>query len=221
MDDEQLDSLNRSGISDPKVIRRERNIINNKEEKNKKNKDKYYSHEDLEHILEISSNTKLAAKIRYYGFGVDDWNLDKRKKEASFIQKLPTAVRDRWYWFSKEKSRVRKAQKTFNKADLCTVREKDQLDRVFLNNSHKIVPLDLGNDDDMLLNNEDQYQDNTQKLNEYVGFILNFSFKPSCLSDDYLSQHMNEIYKYAWNLSEYDKLKTQYPEFFVAIPEVK
>ncbi|MCR5774010.1 MAG: hypothetical protein K6G42_02880 [Lachnospiraceae bacterium] len=164
--------------------------------------DKYF-----ERMLANSSDKNLALKIRE-----DDlagWEGYSEVASSSYIQKRPTARQDKLFG-SSENSLIKAAKRTFRNADLCTVRERIALTDYF--NKHP-----LGSDPTE--GAEDEVRDS--KLTKYINSLLNFNFDATCLTDDYLSQHIAEVYGFSQRLCKYNNLKKQYPNFFNSIPETK
>ncbi len=174
------------------------------EERKKANK------EYLEQILDSANNAKLAKKVKdqieaeYLG---DDWT---EVRQAVFHQQYPKAKKDR-YFGSGENAKIKEAKKIFRNADLNTVREKPALDRFFADKRFTDGPVGENAKDEMF----------NQELNDYVYFLTTASFDSNSLTDDYLSDHITEVYEFSWKLSKYQELKQQYPVFFENIPETK
>ncbi|MCR5404878.1 MAG: hypothetical protein K6E91_13825 [Butyrivibrio sp.] len=180
------------------------------------NEEMQFSAKDyFERILDSAKDKNLALKLRSEKEdGKDNWTSDELVRKVKFTQKLPTEVRDRWFGLSSETARIKDARRTFRKADLCTVREKDALDKLFRNDDYDRTPR-------IAHNMSETIDDDRVKLQSYVDYILNFKLTVDHLTDDYLSKHINEIFEYSWNLEQYNALKSIYPGFFHSLSEVK
>ena len=163
--------------------------------------------EYLERILAHSANKNLAMRARQEkDLKADNWK--KAPKKFKFMQQLPTAVKG-WFFgfFSKENKAVKTARRTFDNADLNTIREQPALE-AFLNGkefARGVVPEEASDKD----------------LKAYVDYIIKNAIDSRYLTDDYLSNHITQVYEYTWKLSEYNRLKSQHPDFFASLPETK
>ncbi|MCR5746494.1 MAG: hypothetical protein K6G03_02195 [Lachnospiraceae bacterium] len=174
-------------------------------------------------MLSNSSNVELSNKIREdielsenheWNGWVDINNPEmvagsSSRFKSSYVQKRPTARKNKMFG-SSEDSMVNIAKKTFEAADLCTVREQARLSEYFETHTSNENPV-AGAVNAV----------NDETLKNYVNSILGFSFSEKSLTDDYLSEHIAEIYEFSRKLSKYEDIKGKYPEFFDRIPETK
>ena len=164
------------------------------------------SQDYLERMIENSKDANLALKIKQEEtLEAGNWaNMEYAKGYP--VQKLPVAVKDR-KWGSSENDAVKEAKKTFRNADLCTVREKFRMSEYFKNWKNGNAPEPEGEDDP-----------SNEALNKYVSDILKVELGEAHFTDDYLSQHIEELYDYSVKLTQYSGLKEKYPKYFDNLP---
>ena len=129
-------------------------------------------------------------------------------------QKLPSA-RDTYKARKAEDAEIKKAKRTFKDADYCTIREGDSLTKYF----SKWPKDENGNPKAPVVEGHDAVND--PELMKYADSVLSFHLSEAKLTDEYLSDHMAEIYEYSRKLNEYNELKTRYPKFFLGLSEAK
>ncbi|MBR2186706.1 MAG: hypothetical protein IJ857_05150, partial [Lachnospiraceae bacterium] len=160
----------------------------------------------LERMIENSKDANLALRIKQEEtLEAGNWaNMEYAKGYP--VQKLPVAVKDR-KWGSSENDAVKEAKKTFRNADLCTVRERTRMTEYFKSWKDGKAPEPEGDDDPF-----------NAALNKYVSDILKVELGEAHFTDDYLSQHIDELYDYSIKLTHYSGLKKKYPKFFDNLP---
>ncbi|MCR5775361.1 MAG: hypothetical protein K6G42_09785, partial [Lachnospiraceae bacterium] len=165
--------------------------------------------EYYEQILQNSQNTELVKKIKdddfldSTGFASYSW----KKPDQVFRQKLPVAKKDN-KGRNLEEDDLAKAKKVFHNADLCTSREYAAMKEYFKNWKNMDGPGIEGKD-----------EVNDPQLMQYVESITSVNIGTHMLTDDYLSEHIAEMYEYRRRLAMYDELKDTYPAFFDNLPE--
>ncbi len=162
-----------------------------------------------ERMLQNTQNKELAEMIqrREELAGEDSFEVYEKASEQRFRQKLPTAKMDD-KGHNLEKPALDEAKKTFGNADLCTVREMEDMKKYFSKWKNAEGPKVEGSD-----NPEDP------RLKEYVDSILSFPITGATFTDDYMSEHMSVLYEFRRKLSAYEGLKKSYPTFFENLPE--
>ncbi|MBQ2453794.1 MAG: hypothetical protein II497_05040, partial [Lachnospiraceae bacterium] len=134
------------------------------------------------------------------------WDVRSTKRKPSFRQKLAAArdsLKDR-----REENRAKSvAKETFADADLCTVREKASMEKYFsawVNGDPGIQGEDVPGD---------------PSLSEYVNEVLNMELSNAVFTDDYLSDHMPQMWEYARKLGHFDYVKSKYPNFYGSLDD--
>ena len=158
-----------------------------------------------ERILQHSSDRNMALKLKV-GAKLKSSEWATTRKEP-FVQKLPAArrtIKER----RRENAAIDEAKKTFRNADKCTVREKAAMEQYFGSWKEGKDPGYAGG------NKADD-----PELREYVDSILGMELNVTKLTDDYMSDHMPELYEYARKLRHYESMKKKYPEFFRALTD--
>ena len=134
------------------------------------------------------------------------WDVRSTKRKPSFRQKLAAArdsLKDR-----REENRAKSvAKETFADADLCTVREKASMEKYFstwVNGDPGIQGEDVPGD---------------PSLSEYVNEVLNMELSNEVFTDDYLSDHMPQMWEYARKIRHLDYVKSKYPNFYGSLDD--
>ena len=134
------------------------------------------------------------------------WDVRSTKRKPSFRQKLAAArdsLKDR-----REENRAKSVAKgTFADADLCTVREKASMEKYF----------STWENGDPGIQGEDVPGD--PSLSEYVNEVLNMELSNAVFTDDYLSDHMPQMWEYARKLGHFDYVKSKYPNFYGSLDD--
>ncbi|MCR5235805.1 MAG: hypothetical protein K6E34_01215, partial [Lachnospiraceae bacterium] len=160
-----------------------------------------------ERILKNSLDQNTALRVKSYDMSEkQEWNVLSGKRAPAFRQKLP-AARDAYKDRKAENAAKSEAKRTFADADLCTVREKASLEAYF-------ATMKKG---DPGISGEDVADD--PALSEYVSSILSIELNNSLFTDDYLSDHIAELWEYARKLGNYSYAKTKYPKFFAHLSD--
>lgn len=194
----------------PKAVKRVRSAVQLADQE-------YY-----ERMLRNSTNEKLVRSIRRSEIIEDGWsNISWAKtgrNNKALQRKLPTAKKD-----SKgrdlEAADLKEAKRTFRNADLCTTRESAALKLYFQSWKGKGIGTDGPDAEGPDTKGENVADD--PKLMEYVDYLVSFNFGAHSLTDDYLSEHIAEIYEFRRKLSQYQELKTSYPAFFSNLSDEK
>ena len=133
--------------------------------------------------------------------GQGEWAVSPGITGEAFRQELP-AARDTWKAKQAESSAQEEAKKTFADADLCTVREKASMEAYF-GKWKKGDPGIEGND-----------ATDDPALMEYVDAILKTELNDAMFTDDYLSDHMAQMWEYTRKLRHLTDVKRNNPEFY-------
>ena len=162
-----------------------------------------------ERILKNSRDQNTALRIKSYDMAEKgEWSVPEVKRRPAFRQKLP-AARDSYKERRAEKAAKSEARRTFADADLCTVREKASLEAYF----GRLKSGELG------IAGEDNAGD--PALTEYVDSILNMELNNAVFTDDYLSDHIAELWEYVRKLGNYSNMKEKYPNYFAHLTDEK
>ena len=156
----------------------------------------------------VDLNKKIAAKVND-----GDWKAPKTELRQEPIQKFPKA-KNTYKARKEEKARIKNCQRTFSKADRCTVREQDKLNSQLAN-----VKKEYGEKE---LYSPDKYGTdgiNNEELMGYVRSIVDMKLTDASFSDEYLSENIGKMYDYGKKLSIYNEMKSKYPTFFSMISE--
>ena len=165
----------------------------------------------LDRIIENSVQKNRALKVRQDRMLTKDGFVNVvPEKIGRFRQQYPTAKKDKLFG-SSENALIKRCKKTFRNADLNTAREYYALEAYFKQPGYTSDPVGEGAKDE-ILNND---------LKQYVDDLIDHSIDYKSLTEDYLSKHICEVYKFSWKLSKYNELKAKYPKFFNNIPETK
>ena len=160
-----------------------------------------------ERILKNSLDQNTALRVKSYDMSEkQEWNVLSGKRTPAFRQKLP-AARDAFKDRKAENAAKSEAKRTFADADLCTVREKASMEAYF-------ASMKKG---DPGVSGKDAADD--PELSEYVSSILSVELNNSLFTDDYLSDHIAELWEYARKLGNYSYAKTKYPKFFAHLSD--
>ncbi len=166
--------------------------------------------EYYERMLLNSQNEDLVKKIKDSDAPLPEGTtkLSWMKADRRFVQKLPVAKKDH-KGRNIESGDVATAKKTFRNADLCTSREYKAMKAYFKNWTNMEGPAIEGNN-----------TAGDPKLMDFVNSIISVDFGVHMLTDDYLSEHMPELYELSRKLKMYDEeLRDEYPDFFDNLPE--
>ena len=225
---EVLRTENQQPINNMETLRTENMLINNtevlstagkkREEKQPLTQNKTVSclhgasaNAYFKRMLEHSVDRNLSFRLtQSRGLQKDQWKSVKDPASYTFVQQQPKAVWDKFFG-STEKGRIKTAKRSFSKADLCTVREKDALDRLLGTEAYRAGY--TGEDVKDEIFNKD--------LMNYVDSLTDYRLNVQCLTDDYLSKHMASVYEYTRKLSQYRGMREAYPVFFSSLPETK
>ena len=102
---------------------------------------------------------------------------------------------------------VKKYKREYKDADYCTAREYKALTDLIASGNNVVF-------------NEEAQNPSTQ-LKEIVDDILSFNMEMSIFTDDYLSEHITELFTHSLKLKKIPYLKTKYPRYFESLPEDK
>lgn len=163
----------------------------------------------FERMVLNSRDTNLKLQIekdRHVESG--EWKADENAKELP-EQKLPAAMKSERARRT-EKHKIEAAKKVFAFADECTVRERDVLGKHYAA---------AAKNKESGIDGYDEAED--PQLTAYVNELLKFELSDKYLTDEYLSDHIAEMFDYQKRLSEYNNLKVKYPNFFSSLPEEK
>ena len=152
-----------------------------------------------EKLMESGRNKNLALRVR----AAENYNYleaDKKVKASKTrVQKLPSAHKEGKF-ISAEKDALKKLKETYSEADLCTLRESSNMRRYFEEGGHKRIVVE-GNEEKPV-------------LSRYVQNILTIPFDRNLFTDDYLSEHIHELYELTYMMEDFTQLREQYPAFF-------
>ena len=138
------------------------------------------------------------AEIRAYG------------EKGRLVRKLPVAKKD-GKWASAEEKELEKRKKEFSGSDLCTVRELKDLQGYFQQRKYSGFKPDVDKSDD-------------EKRREFTGFIdsiLSVNTTLSVFNDDYLSNHIAELFDCARKLKDIPRLQKQFPAYYASLASEK
>ena len=167
--------------------------------------------EYLERILQNSAAKNLALRVRQEReLQQDAWVNVPDEKTYQFHQQYPSAKKDKLFG-SSETRKINQMKRIFRNADLNTAREMPALQDFLAKDEYKAGPVGGEAKDEIF----------DKKLKHYVNDLVNRPINSGSLTEDYLSNHIAEVYEYSWKLSKYKELKAQYPAFFSSIPETK
>lgn len=167
-------------------------------------KDSYY-----ERILKNSRDQNMALKIKSFDIAEKgNWSVMRAARPKDFIQKLP-AARDSIKERRAENAAIDEAKQTFLNADFCTVREKASLEEYFKG----------WKNGDPGITGKDEVND--RELMDLVDSILSVELSNATLTDDYLSDHIADIFEYNRKLRHVDLLKRKYPRFYENLKDEK
>lgn len=167
-------------------------------------KENYY-----ERILKNSRDQNTALRIKSFDIAEQgNWTVTRPARPKDFIQKLP-AARDSYKERKAENAAIDEAKKTFLNADFCTVREKASLEEYFKN----------WKNGDPGVTGKDKVND--RELMDFVDSILSVELSNAILTDDYLSDHVVELFEYNRKLKNVDLLKRKYPKFYENLKDEK
>ena len=177
-------------------------ILQMHEAPEKTENEKYY-----ERILKNSLDQNTALRMKSFDMAEKgEWGVLALKESPVFRQKLP-AARDAYKDRKAENAAKKEAKRTFADADLCTVREKASMEAYLAkmhNGDHGISGEDTAND---------------PALSEYVDSILKMELNNSLFTDDYLSDHIADMYEYTIKLGQYETAREKYPQFFACLSD--
>ena len=164
--------------------------------------------EYFDQLIESSLDDNVAIKFKSEKMLEEgEWD-DYSYAPGKFKQLLPIAKNDKTV--KKAEDRALKAlKKTYSNADLCTVREYSAMKNYFKNRPKEV---------DKLLANE---EDSQAYLSAFVESILSMEITEKTFTDEYMSNHIAELYEYARKVQKYNEIKALYPEFFDNLPEEK
>ena len=129
-----------------------------------------------------------------------------------FQQKLPAArntIKER----REEKRQINAASEIFHDADRCTVREKAALERYF-------AEIWQGKGDPGLGEGCQNAPHNPQLL-DFVDSIISTEINYAHFTDDYLSDHIHELFEYQRKLRHVELIKNSYPLFYNSLSDEK
>ena len=129
-----------------------------------------------------------------------------------FQQKLPAArntIKER----REEKRQITAASETFHDADRCTVREKAALERYF-------NEVWQGGGDPGLGEGCENAPHNPQLL-DFVDSIISTEINYAHFTDDFLSDHIHELFEYQRKLRHVELIKNSYPLFYNSLSDEK
>ncbi|MCR5410494.1 MAG: hypothetical protein K6E90_05870 [Lachnospiraceae bacterium] len=165
--------------------------------------------EYYERILRNSRLKNTALKLKSIDSSEKEgWTTVSTRRTPVFRQKLP-AARDTYKARKAEDKAKKDARRTFCYADLNTVREKASLETYF----------GAWKQGDPGYSGEDAADD--PALTEYVQGILSMELNNAVFTDDYLSDHMAEMFEYTRKLRHYTFMKQKYPNFFAHLSDDK
>ncbi|HAG69239.1 MAG TPA: hypothetical protein DCL38_04625, partial [Lachnospiraceae bacterium] len=164
--------------------------------------------EYYDHIFSSSKDENLKLKIKTEEVADGDWQVISWPKAKVFKQKLAVATRES-KWSSKEEKAISTAKKTFRNADVCTIRERDAMNKYLSEN--------FEGGEGPAIEGENEVGD--PALMEYVNSINSFEISEEILTDDYMSKHIAELYELRRKLQMFDQLKLDYPQFFDGLNE--
>ncbi|MCR4655138.1 MAG: hypothetical protein K5770_02745 [Lachnospiraceae bacterium] len=127
--------------------------------------------------------------------------------KSLFTQKLPSARNDQKLG-SSEDNDLKQAKKTFMNADLCTTREKSSMEAYFGKWKGGAPSVIEGKD-----------EPDDPSLTEFIQSLEGMELSPAMFTDEYLSDHMPEMFEYARRLRLYESLKSKYPVFFDSLSQ--
>ncbi|MBO6137921.1 MAG: hypothetical protein J6O71_04835, partial [Lachnospiraceae bacterium] len=148
-------------------------------------------------------------------------------------QKLATIRKD-GKWSSTEGNKIKDAKKIFRNADVCTVRELDALNAYFTQVRNEVINNDLYSDDLSDVGKELYGDDSAENMAapeekkkdpvvgdvvSYVRSIADMNFSGEMLTDEYLSDHIVDMYRFCDRIQEYPKIKERNPHFFDGIAD--
>ena len=145
--------------------------------------------------------SKGSKAMRDQGFDV----IEPVQKKDMVENVLPVAKKD-GKWSSSEEKEVKDYKKTFKNADLCTVRELNDMQNYIEDGGHKSF---------------DTLKEDGMDIKDYVESIMRVDITMSVFNDDYLSTHMVELYDYCQKLKEVPKLRQEFPAYFDSLPTEK
>ncbi|MBO6241247.1 MAG: hypothetical protein J6O61_10540 [Butyrivibrio sp.] len=180
--------------------------IDNKSEysEDKKNIDDYYKR-----ILDNSRQKELSKAIKYADYAEEnDWTIISGITMSPYKQKL-ASNRDAYKARRAESDAIDQARQIFNDADLCTIRERRAMYQYFNGNPDDKTPFSGGDSED------------NAELLKYVQSIVYMDLSPDMFTDDYLSDHIVELYDYATKLELLDQFKKDYPVFYKSLSDEK
>lgn len=131
-------------------------------------------------------------------------------RQVRFTQKLPTA-RNGYKARREENARISAAKNTFHDADRCTVREKAALEKYF-------AEVWQGKGDPEIAG---ENVPSDPALMDYVDSVLSLELDPAHFTDDYLSDHIQELFEYQRKIRKYSGLVKKYPRFFESLSDEK
>lgn len=167
--------------------------------------------EYFERMLKNSANKNAALRLRQdRELEKDGWTDVPETSSVKFVQQLPVAVKD-GFFTSSESRAIARAKQTFRNADLCTVRELSALSTFVTSGKFGKDPVGPEAQDEAFDN----------ELKHYVNYLIKNRIDARHLTDDYLSNHIAEVYEYSLKLEKYGKMKDKYPKFFSSVPEAK
>lgn len=163
-----------------------------------------------ERILKNSLDQNLALKIKSQDIAeAGEWEVVSTTVRPAFREKLP-AERDTYKARKAESKAVSDAKKTFRNADLCTVREKHHMENYFK---------DLKKNGDVPFKGDDAFDN--PALAGYVDSILTMELSPAVFTDDYLSDHIAELYDYTRKLGKLSSFMEKYPNYYRNLSDEK
>ena len=135
---------------------------------------------------------------------VDTRNFQLYSPPTEFKQKVPAAVKDK-KWAERERDKIEIAKTRYDSADLCTVRELPSISEYIKAGGHKeIIP---------------SYAWDGSKLKDRVDQTLNQRIDFSSITDDYISNHVAEMYDYVETLGELNQHLKHFPNYFEVLRE--
>ncbi len=131
------------------------------------------------------------------------------RKTQDFVENRIPAARMDGKWASEEKERLKELQKENPEADLCTVREYDSLRELVKSGGTQVF--------------NEKARNIKRELDKLIESVLSFEISLADFNDEYLSEHMDELFKRSLQLKKIASLrdKKEYKDYFDSLPSEK
>ena len=169
----------------------------------------------FERMINNSKDENLMLKYRQSQLQVDALDMgfdavelypEQESERHKLVNRLPVAKKE-GKWTSSENKELDKFKKEHKGADLCTLREYEGLTEYFKDGGFAgFVP---------------KGADENAEVKEFIESIMDTEVTMGLFNDDYLSQHVSELYDYTLKLKNIPELEKKYPEYFNSLSTAK